>query len=469
MMITQSVKNILSAAAILLLCSSLKSEAQDFARGRITDTVVCRKNSRQKYALYLPSQYNLPAKFPVIAIFDPSGRGTVAIKGFRIAAEKYGYILVCSYNSKNGPLNDNFEAAGAVFEDIFSRFSIDNKRVYTAGFSGGSRFALALASTNDFITGVIGCGAGLPNDPRLYPTGRSVFAYFGTAGFRDMNYLDMFDLMEFFRTKTQVTSYLRTFEGGHEWPSPDILQEAIEWMNLQAMKKNEIKTDTAFVSYLYNKTTLSVEKLSSMGNVFDAERYTRYAVRDFSGLKKVNSFSESLSKTDQSKIFRDASREWQNITSKEREMEERFISSIKGTILSGSVPDTLITWWRNEVISLKSIRDKAKPESSQMASRLLNFVSIFCYEQGSSYYKQNYFDISSFFFEVCTLSDSENMNTYLSFAKSLAGQKKKREALNQLERAVSHGLTDRRSIENEPVFTNLRNEEKYRTIVGRLK
>ena len=167
------------------------------------------------------------------------------MKAFRKAAEKYGYILACSNNSRNGPLNDNFNAAGYMLNDLVKRFTLDEKRINVAGFSGGSRFALALASTNNFIAGVIGCGAGLPNDQSLHPSEKSSFVYYGIAGNRDMNYLEMFDLMTFFNDRTPVIPYLRTFDGGHQWPSLEILQEAVEWINLQTMKKKIVAVDTS--------------------------------------------------------------------------------------------------------------------------------------------------------------------------------------------------------------------------------
>jgi predicted esterase len=454
---------------ILITLYSSHSHGQEFAKGKITDTVHCKKLPAQKYTLYLPANYNILSKFPVILIFDPGGRGTVAVKAFRQSAEKYNFILACSYNSKNGPLNDNFAAAGAVLDDLTSRFSVDNKRIYSAGFSGGSRFALALASSTDFISGVIGCGAGLPGDSRLYPSGKSRFSYYGTAGFKDMNYLDMFDLIDYFNSRTQVVSFLRTFEGGHEWPPPEILQDAVEWITLQAMRKNEVHPDTSFIAELYKKSQALINRSLSSGNLTDAERYMHYSVRDFSGLRRIDDIKGSVLKLDQSKEFRDSNKELKDITSIEKQKEDKYISLIGNIANTGTLPDTLINWWRNEVSSLKTMKERSGRASGYMASRLLNFISIFFSEQGTTYYRQNSFELSGFFFEVCTLSDSENMNNYFNFAKSLAGQKRKPEALNELNMAVDHGLSDRKSIENEPAFVNLHGDEKYKTILNRIK
>ena len=443
--------------------------AQVFLKGRIIDTIKCLDHSDQSYALYLPPSYSEKNKWPVILIFDPGGQGVVAVKAFKPAAEKYGYIIGCSHNSRNGPLNNNFAAAGFMLNDLSKRFSLNDKRIFTAGFSGGSRFALALASGNEFIAGVIGCGAGLPNENNLYPSGRSSFIYYGIAGNRDMNYLEMFDLMTFFNTRTPVVTYLRTFEGGHQWPSPEILQEAVEWINLQTIKKKEIAIDTLFISIFSKKTRSYINYLRSAGNLIDAERYMHYAIRDLSGLQNVSDLTRSVTGLDQSKDFREANSDWTNIASLERKMTERFISSIRDIMYSGSVSDTTFRWWNNEVRSLRLMKDKSRPVNSQMASRLLNFISILCSEQGTACYRQKNYDLSGFLFEICTLSDSENKNNYYNLARSLSGLNKKQEAIEALNKAVEYGLTERKTIDNEPVFNNLRSEEKFKMVLMKLK
>jgi len=166
---------------------------QASANDQITDTVQCRNANGQSYALYRPEQYDNKKNWPVILIFDPAARGRTGVSAFIEAGRKYGFILACSNNSRNGPMGDNFTAAEAMLRDVEERFTADQRRIYAAGFSGGSRFAMAFAVKEKRISGVIGCGAGLPNDRNYLPSGNSDFLYYGLAGTRDMNYLEMHD------------------------------------------------------------------------------------------------------------------------------------------------------------------------------------------------------------------------------------------------------------------------------------
>ena len=120
------------------------------------DTIICIENESYSYALYLPTNYNDSLKWPIIFILEPAARGALATNIFKMAAEKYGYIIACSNDSRNGPFLRNYDIVEIFTNDVYSRFNIDDKRIYFSGFSGGSRGALSVAVLNSSVAGVIG-------------------------------------------------------------------------------------------------------------------------------------------------------------------------------------------------------------------------------------------------------------------------------------------------------------------------
>jgi predicted peptidase len=107
----------------------------------VIEKVICRTDTSQSYALFLPPKYSPDKKWPIIYALDPGARGEVPVKLFQEAASLYGYIVVGSNNSQNGPWEPIIRAIKAIWEDTHSRFSIDEKRIYSAGFSGRGRAA----------------------------------------------------------------------------------------------------------------------------------------------------------------------------------------------------------------------------------------------------------------------------------------------------------------------------------------
>jgi hypothetical protein len=443
--------------------------SQVSTRDQVTDTVRCRAEPGQSYALYRPSQYDNKKNWPVILIFDPSARGRTGVSTFIEAGNKYGFILACSNNSRNGPLGDNFTAAAAMLQDLEERFTLDQRRIYAAGFSGGSRFAMAFAVKEKRISGVIGCGAGLPNDRSYLPAGNSNFIYYGLAGTRDMNYPEMRDLSNFFSNQTRVISYLRTFSGGHQWPGSGLITEAVEWIVLQAMNRKIMTPDQTFLSYIENKTQNLINLQLSAGNQIDAIMYMRFAARDFQGTTFGVRMTQMLTDSEKSPDFQSAIRNWNKMAAKEQERKDKYTTYLVEIANSGSLPDSSSAWWKNETRALLKLRDKGSPEKSQMASRVLNFISILCSEQGTSYYRNGFYAEAAFLFEICTLSDSENQNNYYNLARSLAGSGKSKESVDALSEAMNHGFNSRKMIESDPAFGNIREDTRYKALIQKMK
>src|SRR6185503_7366258 len=95
-------------------------------RGQIVERVEALNDSSQSYALYLPSNYTPNRKWPVLYAFDPGARGRVPVERFKEAAERYGWIVIGSNNSRNGPWEFAVNAWNAMQIDTHQRFAIDD-------------------------------------------------------------------------------------------------------------------------------------------------------------------------------------------------------------------------------------------------------------------------------------------------------------------------------------------------------
>jgi hypothetical protein len=87
-------------------------QAQDLSRGTIIDAVTCAGDSKQTYALYLPSAYSRDREWSVLIAFHPAARGRAMVEKYQAAAERYGYIVAGSNTSRNGPWRWRIRASG---------------------------------------------------------------------------------------------------------------------------------------------------------------------------------------------------------------------------------------------------------------------------------------------------------------------------------------------------------------------
>jgi hypothetical protein len=269
---------VLAVTALLIAAIASGARAQDLPRGTIIDDVKCEADPTQSYALYVPSTYSPDRRWNLLVAFHPGARGRLMVEKYQAAAEQYGYIVAGSNTSRNGPWSVSMAAVQCMSADLGRRFSIDAKRVYLTGMSGGARVATQVALGKNDIAGVIASSAGYPDSQ---PRASVPFAFFGTAGSEDFNYLEMR------RLDRKLTSphYLAVFSGGHTLPPDAIALEAIEWMELQAMKSGRRTRDEALVNQLFEKRQRLIAASTSP---VDIVQLLEALVADFTGLREVS-------------------------------------------------------------------------------------------------------------------------------------------------------------------------------------
>ncbi|MBW8771226.1 MAG: hypothetical protein JF589_15840, partial [Gemmatimonadetes bacterium] len=161
----------------------------------VMERVTAPRDSSHSSAVLLPADYSASRRWPVLFVLDPRGRAMPSLERFADAADRLGYIVVSSYDSRSDSSKEvNVGAINAMFATAMRRFMVDTTRMYIAGLSGTARqmwdFAAELPAN---IAGVIGFGAGLPNMNHNFTSafeGRQAFAYFGGAGVDDFNYVE---------------------------------------------------------------------------------------------------------------------------------------------------------------------------------------------------------------------------------------------------------------------------------------
>lgn len=267
----------LLVALSAILAAPVPARAAMAEAGRLIDPVACAADPKETYALYIPR--SLPAgPSPILFIFDPRERGGFGADVFLEASEKFGLILVSSNNTRSdGPAEPNITAIRALWIEAHSRFSIDDRRIYFAGFSGTGRAACMMATlAPGTVAGVIGCGAGFHRDV----TSKPPFLFFGTVGNRDFNYSEMLALDDTL-TKLSAPHRIEVFDGPHRWPPPEVATRAVEWIVLAAMRDGCWPRDAAAIAVAREREIEEAENFERNGDAYDACRAYREIDEDF--------------------------------------------------------------------------------------------------------------------------------------------------------------------------------------------
>jgi len=441
--------------------------AAELPQGKLNERIVSRTRPEQSYALYLPSVYTAQKKWPILYCFDPLARGGVAVERFREAAEKSGWIVAGSNNSKNGSLQPSLAAADAMWEDTHARFSIDDRRVYAAGFSGGARLAVRFGYLcRNCLAGVIACGAGFPVD--IAPSADMPFPLFAMAGTDDFNFPEMKRLADSLK-KFAVAHRLAIFDGGHNWPPAATCAEAIEWMELQSMKTGRRGRDEALVEELRRRRARAAQDAEAAKKLYEAYRHYQAGAIDFRGLRDVADFERKAMQLEATKEIK---RELDDEGGQTRR-QQRLVAELLDLLRqSQDLEQRAIAFasFKRGVGDLKK-RARGAEDSGErrIARRALNEVFAQLYEGASNLLQrgENY-ALAASTLEVVAEIASDNPQVFYDLACAYAGNRDKRKALDALKKAVERGYTNLTALTSNALLDSLRGESGYQKLIESL-
>jgi predicted esterase len=472
---------IISSIVRLIVMAGLLAHSTAFAvtqidsipRGQVVERIEALTDSSQSYALYLPSNYTPDRKWPVLYAFDPGARGRVPVERFKDAAEKYGWIVLGSNNSRNGPWNVVVNAWNAMLTDTHQRFAIDDGRSYATGFSGGARAAVRVAVGCKCIAGVIANGAGFPAD--LAPSPQMHFVFFGAAGVDDFNYPELQSLQEPL-TKAGISHRVQTFEGRHEWPPVAVATAAVEWMELHAIKAGQRPRDDGFINAMWQQLLSDARTVQESKKYFEAYQLYLNLAESFKGLRDVAEIETKVNQLGNSREVKAAIREEQEQIRKQRELESRLNSLIAGRDGGASVNQSEEGFDTANLLPkiLNDLRkqSKASDDSSQrrIARRVLDGLFVGLVEQGISLLQtEKNYPASIKRLEFATEINPDRPGAFFYLAWAYGANRDKKKSLQYLNTAVEKGFSDPSMITTNTAFDFIRNDPEYQQIMARLR
>ena len=377
---------------------SIFGQVNNFETGEIIDSISVGTASNESYALYLPRAYNPNDLSSIVFIFDPAARGKIGIHPFIKAAEKYNYILICSNNSKNGPHDKNAEIATRLFSKIFSEFNINPKRIYTAGFSGGARFASRVAVLSDQIQGVIACGAGISSNQVLFHSGIK-FSYAAIVGDEDMNLLEMYGIRDYI-TKFKVSNELFVYVMNHRWPSQEQILEAFDWLQLEAIKKGLVKKDDEEIKNIYIESYKKARNLESKVQLISAEEEYQRIIKNFNFYYQLDSIREKQKDLRKNKTLIKEKKEMKAIFEREASLSQKFHDRFYSDLAK---TNPKLKWWASEIRKLQKEEKTAEHDQKKMLYRLLYKIFAIAIEEVNVGEVKKNSDQAVFCYDICKL------------------------------------------------------------------
>jgi pimeloyl-ACP methyl ester carboxylesterase len=441
------IRHLLLPAIFSFACLSVKAQ--------ITDSVRCKADPTQSYALYIPVKGNSQA-LPVIYFFDPHADGTLPVRKYKALADAYGFILVGSNNSKNGndwPATENIWRC--LSDDTRGRLRLDVRRTYLCGFSGGAKAASYIAIQHPDIAGVIAGGAGLPDG---VAAGDFSFSYTVIAGQGDMNLTELVGVnSELDKTRTQHRIIF--FDGKHEWSPVNTMGLAFAGLRFDAMKSSLIPKDIPFITTYIAESKKKLRAYELSDRLIKAAQECALSITFLDGLsKQVSWFRQQAAAIAVNPKYLAAEHEQQNLLAKEENMKAEYMQHFQQD--DGH-------YWATTIHDLQG-KAAGYTAEEQMYQRLLAYLSLAFYSISNQLINRNDNTTAMHFVELYKTADPTNSEAWYFSAILNARDHQAQSAVNDLVKAAGCGFRDKGRLMEQPEFKSLFTPQNFSQIENKM-
>jgi len=442
--------------------------------GRIIRQITSRADTSQRYALYLPSTYTRDRRWPILFLLDPRGRALIPLQRFQPVAERLGYIAISSYNTlSDGPREPNYKAMNAMLDDVQRSLPVDSRRFYLVGFSGTARFAWELSTQlTGTMAGIVGAGAAVPGGRAWIRSniGKSSPVLFGAIGTLDPNYEELRSFDAELDT-IGALHHVERFDGGHQWPPTDLSTRAVEWLELQAMRRSLVPRQQPWIDSLYAAWLARAARIDSAGDAPAAARQYRLVRADFDGLTDVSAAAVRVSGLERDpRVRRTASAE-AAIGERDLKLGSELVA-FAGELNAAPKPPSIDQ--ARKRLELDALRREAARTDDSTASLAARRALERVFIHMSFYAPRDFFDArryahAAYALQVARLVKPDDGGACFWQARALAQLGDKANALAALECAGASKQVSVEAIEGDSLLAPLRSDPRYEAVVRRLK
>lgn len=446
-----------------------------FPTGRIVENVPSRADSTQRYALYLPTAYDARRAWPALLVLDPRGRARLPLERLVGAAEALGYVVLSSYNTvSDGPVEPNRIAVNAMLGDLALDFTIDRRRLYLVGFSGTTRLAWAYAyALQPHVAGIIGFGAGPPEGAALADVVAregTPFVFFGGTGTTDFNYDEVVLFQDELRA-LGIRHRLDFFDGPHRWPDADVLDEAVAWMELEAMRAGLRTKIPAWIEREHDRRLAATAVLERDGRDGEIWAAYRQIVTDFRGLLDTSEDEARLGSLFETRAVRRWSARRTRVAREYADWEDAILVTLDEFESATPMPSRGGLLAELGVLDLRRAEEEAAESTDGLAAarRLETLFVETSFYRLRALRERGDLERARALLEVARAVRPERLRVCYDLARVLAALERTGEAVDALECFAAGVSVDVPRLARDTAFIGLRGDERFEALLDRLR
>lgn len=365
-------KKILLLLLIISFAStSIFSQKITLQKGIVIDNIKVADSTAEGFSLYLPTNFDLTKKWPVLFVFDMEGKSRQAMRMFVSTAEEEGYILAAS-NNVNDSLSTakNILITSRMLSSAAKLLPLNLNRLNITGANAAGKFVAVAPNFIKGISGVISFGASIPNFEIL--SKRNQFYYVGVVGQEDYN----FPQMRTARTalnKLGFPNRLIVYEGGKKWPELKYIADAVKTLTIAAIGKGYVVKDDNLITTSYNTHLAEFMRLKGANKLLQADHLIGEMMKMYRPLFSVDSLKQKKKILRKEKLYKAQNRSRNAAFFKENLIKDDYVYYLEEDLLTYNYNN--LGWWNYQMQELKKYESGADMYQKSMGVRLKGFVN----------------------------------------------------------------------------------------------
>ena len=446
-------KYVLFCGFLVLFFGYGTSQDIKIQKGTIVDSLSVGDSLNQSYALYLPRNFETNKQWPVVFAFDTNGKGKAALVRLVLAAEKFGYILAASNNIYDTiSLSENMFTVKRMMDRVDALFSVDRKRIYTAGYKNSGRFANLVPLFIKEVEGVISISSSLANAELL--SKKKPFHFVAVAGRNDFNYTNLRNDEKLLNALKFPNNLLIYDEMDDQTPS-SFLEEAFWRFDLAAMAKGNLKKDSTSIDKAYQKSISRIQELQRSKKMLLAERSMLELLSSYRVLRNTDSLREAHKNLKKDKLYRSQRRLRSAAIFKENLLREDYRYYLEEDVLTYNFKN--LGWWTFQMTKINEFINGKNGVEQRMGNRLLSYLNALVDDTIALEKNNDTMDEEALVFLLMlkTITQPDSFDNYLKVVALSAKNEDYGTSLFYLEEVLKKGFKDKEklySIEHTALF-----------------
>jgi len=299
------------------------------------------------------------------------------------------------------------------------------------------------------------------------------FAHFGAAGEEDFNYEPTRELDEI-AARLDSPHRFESFPGPHAWLPADLALEAVEWMEIQAMRSGARAADADLVAELFHKDLDKARALESAGDLLKAQRRFDAIARTFAGIhatEEASARAAALAKSPQVQKALADETEARDYEKDRLGQMARGLSHLRAPVEAGSSGALSVGKLELE-LGLPAVLKTANESTAKGFAARRALASL--YSQLSFYLPRDFFQAQEYARAAVALELATHIRQPPAFvlynlASAWARTGRSKKAMAALTDAVEAGYSDVEHMEQDADLESLRKLGEYQDLVARMK